>query len=90
MTWNARLLDWRIACARNTLEAADILENDLAQPSPVWRLAEALTSLQGRANTQVHPIHSDRLSAARDPAQWACPEAQRDAQSSSRRDAKET
>jgi len=35
-------------------EAAEILENDLAQPSPVWRLAEALTSLQGRNNTQAH------------------------------------
>jgi hypothetical protein len=33
-------------------EAADILQNDRAQPNPVWRLAEALTILQGRTNTQ--------------------------------------
>jgi hypothetical protein len=33
-------------------EAAEMLGNDRAQASPVWRLAEALTSLQGRKNTQ--------------------------------------
>lgn len=33
-------------------EAAVILQNDEAQPNPVWRLAEALTLLQGRKNTQ--------------------------------------
>ena len=33
-------------------EAAEILRNDRAQHSPVWRLAEALTALQGRGNTQ--------------------------------------
>jgi hypothetical protein len=33
-------------------EASDILRNDGAQPNPVWRLAEALTFLQGRKNTQ--------------------------------------
>ncbi len=33
-------------------EAGDILRNERAQPNPVWRLAEALTSLQGRKNTQ--------------------------------------
>ncbi len=38
-------------------EAAEILENDLAQPSPVWRLAEALTSLQGRRNTMAHLLN---------------------------------
>jgi hypothetical protein len=32
-------------------EAADLLENEDAQPNPVWRLAEALTLLQGRQNT---------------------------------------
>jgi hypothetical protein len=32
-------------------EAAELLENEDAQPNPVWRLAEALTLLQGRANT---------------------------------------
>lgn len=37
-------------------EAAEILRNDRAQPSPVWRLAEALTALQGRKNTQAHLI----------------------------------
>lgn len=33
-------------------EAADLLRNDRAFPNPVWRIAEALTSLQGRKNTQ--------------------------------------
>lgn len=33
-------------------EAAEILQNDRNQPSPVWRLAEALTFLQGRKSTQ--------------------------------------
>lgn len=33
-------------------EIAEILRNDRAQPNPVWRLAEALTSLQGRKSTQ--------------------------------------
>jgi hypothetical protein len=33
-------------------DAADTLRNDRAQPNPVWRLAEALTFLQGRKNTQ--------------------------------------
>ena len=35
-------------------ESAETLINDLAQPDPVWRLAEALTSLQGRRNTQAN------------------------------------
>lgn len=33
-------------------EAAEILGNDRNQPSPVWRMAEALTFLQGRKSTQ--------------------------------------
>ncbi|MGH7495186.1 MAG: hypothetical protein ACREOO_22675 [bacterium] len=33
-------------------ETTKMLRNDRAQPNPVWRLAEALTSLQGRGNTQ--------------------------------------
>jgi len=33
-------------------EAAELLRDDSAEPNPVWRLAEALTSLQGRGNTQ--------------------------------------
>ena len=33
-------------------ECAQILRSRQTQPSPVWRLAEALTSLQGRENTQ--------------------------------------
>jgi hypothetical protein len=33
-------------------EAAEMLRNDESQPNPVWRLAESLTSLQGRKNTQ--------------------------------------
>ena len=33
-------------------EATNVLKNDNAQPNPVWRLAEALTFLQGRKNTQ--------------------------------------
>jgi hypothetical protein len=33
-------------------DAAETLRNDRGQPSPVWRLAEVLTSLQGRKSTQ--------------------------------------
>ena len=33
-------------------EASEILSNERAQSNPVWRLAEALTFLQGRKNTQ--------------------------------------
>lgn len=33
-------------------EAAEILKSDRNQPSPVWRLAETLTFLQGRKSTQ--------------------------------------
>ncbi len=32
-------------------DAAEILKNDRNQPNPVWRMAEALTFLQGRGNT---------------------------------------
>lgn len=35
-------------------ETAYMLRNDHAQPSPVWRLAESLTFLQGRDSTQNH------------------------------------
>jgi hypothetical protein len=35
-------------------DAADLLENEDAQPNAVWRLAEALTLLQGRKNTYAH------------------------------------
>jgi hypothetical protein len=37
-------------------DAAEMLKNNRAQPNPVWRLAEALTSLQGRGNTQQNLI----------------------------------
>jgi hypothetical protein len=37
-------------------EVAEILRNDRNQPSPVWRLAEALTLLQGRSNTIANVI----------------------------------
>lgn len=37
-------------------EAAEILRNDRAQRNPIWRLAEALTFLQGRDNTQKHVV----------------------------------
>jgi hypothetical protein len=37
-------------------EVSKILRNDQSQPSPVWRLAESLTSLQGRKNTQSNLI----------------------------------
>lgn len=37
-------------------EAAVMLRNDRAQPNPVWRIAETLTSLQGRMNTQTKLI----------------------------------
>lgn len=33
-------------------EASSVLRDDRIHPSPVWRIAEALTSLQGRKNTQ--------------------------------------
>ncbi len=33
-------------------ECAQMLRNEQSQPNPVWRLAESLTSLQGRGNTQ--------------------------------------
>ncbi len=33
-------------------EAANVLKNNRNQPSPVWRVAEALTFLQGRRNVQ--------------------------------------
>ena len=33
-------------------DAAETLANERAQPNPVWRLAEVLTFLQGRKNTQ--------------------------------------
>ncbi len=32
-------------------DVAELLNNEDAQPNPVWRMAEALTSLQGRVNT---------------------------------------
>src|SRR5262249_4218645 len=37
-------------------ETADMLGNDRAQPNPVWRMAEAITYLQGRKNTQTNLI----------------------------------
>jgi hypothetical protein len=37
-------------------DAAAILQNDGAEPNPVWRLAEALTLLQGRRSTQSNVI----------------------------------
>jgi hypothetical protein len=37
-------------------ESTHILRNDASQPNPVWRLAESLTSLQGRKNTQGNVI----------------------------------
>lgn len=37
-------------------EAAELLSNERSQQNSVWRLAEALTLLQGRKNTQAHVI----------------------------------
>jgi hypothetical protein len=37
-------------------EAVQMLRNTESQPNPVWRLAESLTSLQGRKNTQGNMI----------------------------------
>lgn len=37
-------------------ECAQLLRNAQSQPNPVWRLAESLTSLQGRKNTQSNLI----------------------------------
>jgi hypothetical protein len=38
-------------------ECAQMLKNSESQPNPVWRLAESLTSLQGRGNTQGNLIN---------------------------------
>lgn len=35
-------------------DAGELLRNDRTFPNPVWRIAEALTSLQGRKNTQAN------------------------------------
>jgi len=37
-------------------DCAEMLKNAHSQPNPVWRLAESLTSLQGRGNTQANLI----------------------------------
>jgi hypothetical protein len=37
-------------------ESAQMLKNIQSQPNPAWRLAESLTSLQGRGNTQQNLI----------------------------------
>ena len=56
---SAILYDWERKAAEladrlqeDYLEASELLRNDIAQPNPVWRLAEALTFLQGRKNAQ--------------------------------------
>lgn len=38
-------------------DAAELLKKEDSQPNAVWRLAEALTLLQGRRNTQKHVLH---------------------------------
>ena len=38
-------------------ESAHLLRREQTQPNPVWRLAEALTALQGRRNTQAKLIN---------------------------------
>jgi hypothetical protein len=38
-------------------DCAQMLRNTQSQPNPVWRLAESLTSLQGRGNTQQNFIN---------------------------------
>src|SRR6266850_977666 len=37
-------------------DSAQMLRNISSQPNPIWRLAESLTSLQGRGNTQANLI----------------------------------
>ena len=37
-------------------QAAEVLRNEQAQDNPLWRMAEALTSLQGRGSTQANLI----------------------------------
>ena len=39
-------------------DAAEMLRNRAAEPNPVWRLAEALTFLQGRKSTQNNTLSS--------------------------------
>ena len=51
-------------------EASDMLKNDYAQPNPVWRLAEALTSLQGKS-TRTNLMSLVELSASRRPPERA-------------------
>ena len=55
-------------------DCAEMLKNAHSQPNPVWRLAESLTSLQGRGNTQANLIKLfDSLLLIR-PTEWACTE----------------
>ena len=52
MTWTARRTNWRMRFEEEYPEASKTLRNDQTHPSPIWRLAECLTSLQGRKSTQ--------------------------------------
>jgi hypothetical protein len=50
--WDRKAVQLAEALREEYPDASQILDNDAAQPNPVWRLAEALTLLQGRMNTQ--------------------------------------
>ena len=46
-------------------EVAEVLGNDENQPNPIWRLAEGLTSLMGRANKHVNEMVDSSLHLGR-------------------------
>jgi len=49
---DTKSLDLANRLEADTPEVAETLRNEDVQPSPVWRMAEALTLLQGRGSTQ--------------------------------------
>jgi hypothetical protein len=50
--WERRSIELADRLEEDYPEASTILSSDAAEPNPVWRLAEALTLLQGRKNAQ--------------------------------------
>jgi hypothetical protein len=54
--WERRSIELADRLEGDYPEASNILRGDAAEANPVWRLAEALTLLQGRKNTQNNVI----------------------------------
>lgn len=54
--WERRAIELADRLNEDYPDASNILRNDSGEPNPVWRLAEALTLLQGRKNTQNNVI----------------------------------